>query len=351
VALVPAMGNAAVALAIGVFVAGVVQLVFQVPFLRRESQMPRPRLRVRPGSEDDRVGHESVGRMLRLMMPALFGTSVAQVNLLINTILASFLVTGSISWLYYADRLMEFPLGVFGIALGTAILPSLSEQHATRSRQSFSATLDWSLHWVALIAPAAAFALAVLSEPLMITLFQYGRFGPGDATMAARALVAFAAGLPAFVLIKVLAPGFYARQDTRTPVRAAVIAMVVNVVFAILLVFPLAHVGLALATSIAGAVNALVLFKILRREGVLSPGPDWPAFMSKIAVACVVMVMVLWYGAGEAGDWVRLGLFSRAWRLLFWVLTGMVAYGATILLLRINLRYLVYRNPATETTD
>ncbi|MDH3283036.1 MAG: murein biosynthesis integral membrane protein MurJ, partial [Gammaproteobacteria bacterium] len=248
---VPWLGNAALGLALGVLVAGFAQLAFQVPFLRRIDMLPTPRLA---------RGDEPAKRVFKLMMPAIFGASVTQINMLVNTILASFLVTGSVSWLYYSDRLMEFPLGVFGIALATVILPSLSKLHANGSPDGFSQLLDWSLRWTCLIGLPASVGLMVLAGPIMTTIFQYGATTAHDIEMASRSLVAFGFGLQGFALVKVLAPGFFARQDTRTPVRIAVIAVTVNIILSLLLVTVLAHVGLALAISIAAWVNAGLLF-------------------------------------------------------------------------------------------
>ena len=213
--LAPRMAEPVLALAWGVFLAGVVQLLFQIPFLRALRTLPRPRLK---------PAHEGVGRVFKLMLPAIFGVSVSQVNLLVNTLLASFLVTGSVSWLYYSDRIMEFPLGVFGIALATVILPSLSRKHAANSHEEFSHLLDWALRWVMLIGLPASVALVVLSGPMLATLFHHGAFNANDVRMSAQALMAFSVGLLAFILIKVLAPGFYARQDTKTPVHIGIVA-------------------------------------------------------------------------------------------------------------------------------
>ncbi len=329
--LVPAMDNGAVALAAGVFVAGVAQLLFQLPFLKREGLLPRPRWRRSAATQTPDA--EGVARVFKLMLPALFGTSVAQVNLLVNTLLASFLVTGSVSWLYYSDRLMEFPLGVFGIALATVILPNLSEKHANASMQAFSELLDWALRWVALIALPASVALMALAGPLIATLFQYGAFSAHDVVMASRSLVAFAVGLVGFVLVKVLANGFYARQDTRTPVRVAVVAMAVNIGLSLALVYFLAHVALALAPSIAALVNAAVLGRRLRRDGVYRPQPGWRIFLLRVVTASVAMGAVLVWGAGELSTWIAADAFGRAARLTLWVGAGMVVYFSCILAL------------------
>ena len=236
IGLAPMLEQPVIALAWGVLIGGMVQLGFQVPFLWRLKRLPRPRLRRQ---------HEGVRRIFRLMLPAVFGVSVTQINLLVDTLIASFLVTGSVSWLYYSDRLVEFPLGVFGVALATVILPSLSQRHAEGSAEVFSHTLDWALRWVMVIGAPAMLGLILLAGPMLTTLFQYGAFQDHDVTMASRSLMAYTVGLLGYILIKILAPGFYARQDTRTPVRIGIIAMVANIVLNIILVFPLAHAGLA----------------------------------------------------------------------------------------------------------
>ena len=255
-----------VALALGVLVAGFAQLLFQVPALAGVGLVPRPRWAPR---------HEGVRRIMLLMVPALFGVSVSQINLLLDTVLASLLPTGSVSWLYYSDRLTELPLGVFAIAIATVILPTLSGQRARADDPAFASTLAWAIRCVLLIAIPATVALAILAEPLLATLFQYGAFSEGDRTMAAASLRAYTLGLGAFMLVKVLAPGFYAREDMRTPVRIGIIAMVANMLLNAAFVFPLmwwlnlGHVGLALATSVAAWLNAMLLYRGLRRGAVL----------------------------------------------------------------------------------
>jgi putative peptidoglycan lipid II flippase len=226
----PLVEQPGMALAGGVFVAGLVQLAFQIPFLKRLKLLPRPRF--------DRA-HEGVRRIFHLMLPALFGSSVAQISLLLDTLIASFLVAGSVSWLYYSDRLMEFPLGIFGIALATVILPGLSQRHAAGERQAFSATLDWALRLVWLVATPAAVGLFLLAGPMLATLFQYGEFSEHDTRMAAWSLMAYAIGLMGFSLVKVLAPGYFARQNTRTPVRIGIVALGVNLGLNIAFVVPM----------------------------------------------------------------------------------------------------------------
>ncbi len=334
--LVPRMANAAVALGLGVLLAGAVQLAFQLPFLHICNRLPRPRLKAH-GSNDE-VGAQGVQQVFRLMLPAIFGMSIAQINLLINTLLASFLVTGSVSWLYYSDRLMEFPLGVFGIALATAILPTLSAQYTRAAEGAFADTLDWALRLVFLVTVPAA-ALAVLATPFMAVLFERGEFSPNDALMAARSLAAFALGLVPFALVKVLAPGFYARQDTKTPVRAGVVAMGVNALVAVALVFSLAHVGLALATSVAGVVNAALLYRYLVRDTGFTPSAGWGGFLARITLATLAMAVLLWYGRSEPQSWFDIPEFERVGRLAGLVLAGGGVYLAALYLLGIRVHH------------
>jgi len=319
------------ALAWGVFAAGLVQLGFQVPFLYRLGLLPRPRWGWRaPG----------VQKVLRLMVPALFGSSVAQLNLLLDTLLASFLVTGSVSWLYYSDRLVEFPLGVFGVALGTVILPSLSREHAAASPERFARTLDWALRWVLLIGLPATLGLAMLAEPLLITLFQYGEFGATDVHQASRSLVAYSVGLLPFMLIKILAPGFYARQDTATPVRVGVIAMVANMGFNLALIVPLQHVGLALATTLSAALNAGLLFYLLHRHGIYRPGAGWWGFLARVIGANLAMAATLYTTTAGLPVWLEAGLLMRVQDLALLVGLGAGVYGLAGLTLGIRPRHL-----------
>ena len=335
--LAPRMQEPVLALAWGVFIAGVVQLLFQIPFLRGLGMLPRPRLAWRQR-------HHGVTRVFKLMLPAIFGVSIAQINMLVNTLLASFLITGSVSWLYYSDRLMEFPLGVFGIALATVILPSLARRHANNSREEFSHLLDWGLRWVFLIAMPASVALVILSGPLLATFFHFGAFGAHDVRMSASALMAFAFGLLGFILIKVLAPGFYARQDTRTPMRIGVVSMGVNIVLSLLLVMPLKHVGLALAISLSAFVNAALLFLTLRRHDVYRPSPGWGLFLARVLLASAVMGAILVWGVGDLESWLQAPALERAYRLSIWVIAGAAAYLLTALAFGVRLAQLLLRS-------
>ncbi len=315
--IAPQLQQPVFGLAWGVFIGGVVQLLFQVPFLIRIRMLVWPR---------PRPSDEGVRRILRLMLPAIFGVSVAQINLLLDTLLASFLITGSISWLYYSDRIVEFPLGVFAIAIATVILPTLSRRHAGEEPEAFSQTLDWALRWVLVIGTPAMVGIALLAGPSLTTLFRYGAFSSSDVRMAQLSLVAYSLGLLGFMLIKVLAPGYFSRQDTRTPVRIGVIAMVCNMVMNLMLIFTLAHAGLALATSLAAFINAGLLYRGLRRDGVYTPSAGWGLFALRIVFANLVMGAVLWFGTAELSEWLAWSAATRAWQLAVLVLSGAGAY-------------------------
>ena len=308
----PAFAEPAFALAWGVAFAGLVQLLFQLPFLYRLDLVPRPRWDTR---------HPGVRRILWLMVPALFGVSVSQINLLLDTVLASFLPTGSVSWLYYSDRLTELPLGVFGIAIATVILPSLSADQSAARGERFALTLDWAVRSVLLVAVPATVALVVLAEPILVTLFQYGALSPQDVSMSAHSLRAYALGLCAYMLIKVLAPGFYARQDMVTPVsigiRAMLANMLLNVAFVIplMLYFNLGHVGLALATSVAAYLNAVLLWRGLLREAVYRFSPAWRAYALRLLSATLVMLAVLLSLVAPIEDWLSWGWLQRSLQL------------------------------------
>ena len=305
-------------LAWAVLAGGVLQLAFQVPFLARIGMLPRPAFAPRdPG----------VQRMLALMGPALLGVSAGQINLLLNTIFASRLQTGSVSWLYYADRLMEFPTGLLGAALGTILLPSLARAHAARSSDEYSGLLDWGLRLTFVLTVPAAAALAVLATPLIATLFLHGEFGARDLAMTRQALIAYAIGLLGLILVRILAPGFYGRQEVKTPVKIAFVAVaatqVMNVLFT--LVLPLAHAGLAAAIGLGACLNAALLYRALRAREIFRPLPGWGAFLLKVACAAVVMAVVLVFAAGPAEWWM-----DADWRVRAAALTGLVALGAVV---------------------
>lgn len=331
--LSPHMGpdREVVALAWGVLIAGIAQLTFQLPFLHRLKLLPG----VRPQMKD-----EGVRRILRLMLPAVFAVSVTQLNLLLDTVLASFLAVGSISWLYYSDRLMEFPLGVLGVALGTVILPRLSQKQAEASPEGFRRTMDWGLRATMVLGLPAALGLALLAGPMIATLFLSDVFTPEDVSMSRLSLMAYAAGLPAFILIKVLAPGYYARQDTRTPVRYAVIAMVANMLLNLALIFPLQHAGLALATSLSAYLNAAMLYRGLRQQGVYQPGEGWRRMWLALSTGLLGMAGLLWFIAPPLDYWLAADAWARAVALLVWIGAGAAVYFLSLGLLGLRPRHL-----------
>ena len=298
------------ALAWGVFIAGALQLLFQIPFLRKLKLLPKPAIKRE---------HEGVKQIKKLMLPAIIGSSVAQINLLLDTVIASFLVTGSVTWLYYSDRLLEFPLGVLGIAVATVILPALSKHHAQESIEEFNQTLNWAIQLVLLIALPACVGLFLLASPVLATLFQHGEFLASDTYMSSLSLMAYIIGLPAFILIKVLAPGFYARQDTKTPVRIGIIALVLNMVLNILFVVPLVmmdfeapHVGLALATSASAFINAYLLYRTLIKTGILQPLPGIGRLLTQIIFACIVMGAIILFITPDTATWTQWAILERA---------------------------------------
>ena len=317
------------ALAWAVFAGGVTQLALQLPFLARIGLLPRFRLNLRD---------EGVRRILRQMAPAVLGVSVAQVSLVINVIFASFLATGSVSWLYYADRLMEFPVGLLGVALGTILLPSLSRHFSTDSPRQYSELLDWGLRLTLLLAIPATVALALLSVPLVTTLFHYGAFGVDDVLATRRAVIAYSIGLVGLVMVKVLAPGFYARQDIKTPVRIAIATLALTQVMNFLFVWPLQHAGLALAIGLGACFNAALLFRGLRRRGIYMPQPGWPGFIFRLGVAVYLMAAALWLVSGSDASWMAMGGYTRAASLVWVVALGAATYFAALWLLGFRLR-------------
>lgn len=317
------------ALGWAVFIGGVLQLAIQIPALARIGMLPR----FSPVWRDP-----GVRRILTLMGPAVLGVSVSQISLLINTIFASFLPSGSVSWLYYADRLMEFPAGLLGAALGTILLPSLSRTHASGDAAEFSALLDWGLRLTLLLTLPAALALALLAVPLLATLFQHGAFTASDVLQTRQALVAYAVGLSGLILVKVLAPGFYARQDIRTPVKIALFTLVLTQLMNLAFIGWLKHAGLALSIGLASCANAALLWHGLHRRKAYIPQPGWGGFVLRLALALAVLGAVLWYGAGMDADWLTMHGLQRLQKLALLVAAGALAYFATLALLGFRLR-------------
>ncbi len=345
--LAPRLEEPILALGWGVLLGGLAQLAFQLPFLARLGLLPRPRLDWH---------HPGMRRILRRLGPVLLGVSVTQINLLLDTFLASFLTVGSISWLYYSDRLVEFPLGILGAALGTVILPRLAHQGrngggglgvdvdpgigsgAAAQADGFSRTLDWALRWVLLLGLPAAVGLVVLAEPLVATLFLSEEFSAGDARMAALSLMAYALGLPAFIAIKVLAPGYYAHQDARTPARHALMALGFNLVLSLAWMGPFGHAGLALATSLAAFLNAGLLLGGLVRKGAYRPASDWGSLLVRGLVAALVLGALLGWGLVGLDGWLAVTPGERLSRLFFWMLVGGVGYLLALLALGVRPR-------------
>ena len=320
------------ALAWGVLIAGVLQLTFQLPFLARIELLPTPRW----GAQ-----HEGVRKIGTLMLPAVFGASVSQINLLVDTLLASFLETGSLSWLYYSDRLLELPLALFGITIATVILPGLSREHAEASSEEFSLTLNWALKTVLVMGAPACAALVFLAEPLIATLFYQGEMTGRDVQMAGLSLAAYGVGLLGHMWVKVLAPGYFARQNTRTPVRFGVIAMVTNMVLNLVLIWQFRHAGLALATSLSAFLNAGLLFFGLRREGVLQLTPGWTLFMAQVVFSVAIMTGGLYFLAPGMEFWLQQDFFVRLIYMLLICCAGAVIYAAALLLTGVKFRELV----------
>lgn len=332
--LAPYFEEPLMALAWGVALAGLAQFLFQLPFLKKLGLIPRPRFSRQ---------HDGVSKIMKLMLPAIVGSSVAQINLLFDTLIASFLMAGSVSWLYYSDRLLEFPLGVLGIAVATVILPTLSRHHAQDSLHDFNQTLNWACRLVLIVAIPATVGLFILSAPVLSTLFQYGQFTVNDTTMASLSLMAYIFGLPAFILIKVLAPGFYARQNTRTPVRIGIIAMVANMFMNILFVVPLVmldykapHIGLALATSCSAYLNALLLYLGLRKSEAFQPSKGWARLFVQIIISVSCMTLLLIYITPSLPQWSEWSVLERITQLSFIIISAGLVYFAALALLGVR---------------
>lgn len=312
------------ALAFGVLAAGVAQLLFQVPFLYHRRLLVKPSI----GFHDP-----GVRRVLKLMLPALFGVSIAQINLMIDTMFASFLKVGSVSWLYYTDRLTDFPLGIFGAAIATVILPHLSRQNALHSVTQFSRAVDWGLRMLLLVGVPSAVALCIFSMPMIAGCFAYGKFDAIDVLQTQRSLITLGLGVPAFMMVKILASAFYARQDIKTPVKVGVYAMIVNSLLCAVFILPLAHAGLALASSLAAYVNCAALYILLRRKGFYTPTEGWGTFIIQLLIANVLMGFYLFYFMASVDDWLALRLLPRIGLLLAHLSVAMVIYIAVLLAL------------------
>lgn len=329
--LAPNMEQPEYGLAWGVFFGGLIQLLFQIPFLKKAGLLVRPQW----GWKDP-----GVTKIRKLMLPAIFGVSVSQINLLLDTLIASFLMTGSISWLYYSDRLLEFPLGLFGIAIATVILPALSSRHVDKSAQEFTKTLDWGIRMVLILGVPAMAGLFFLAEPMLMVLFMHGAFSPEDARMASYSLMAYSAGLLSFMLVKVFATGFYSRQDTKRPVKFGIIAMVANMVFNIALAIPFSYVGLAMATAASAAINAGLLGFTLHKEGVLKAQPGTWRFIIQVIIATAVMVAAIKWFSPAIEAWRTTSVIERPWLLAQVIGLGAAAYLLTLLVTGLRPRHI-----------
>lgn len=337
-AVEPYLAHPIYALAGAVLVAGVLQLAIQLPALARVRMLVRPALG---------FFHDGVRHVFRLMVPIMFGASITQINLLVDTVIASFLAGGSVSWLYYSDRLMEFPLGVFAIALGTVILPGLAQHHARGETGRYSAMLDRALRLTVVAMPAAAVGLLALAGPIVATIFGYHRFDRHDVFMASASLMAYAVGLTGFALVKVLAPAYFARQETRTPVRIGIVAVGVNLVLNLAVVLPWAfsggmapHAGLALSTSLAALVNGGLLLRGLRRRGIYVPVAGWGLLLARVFAAVVAMGAAVWFSAGGTAAWTHWSAWERAWHLALLLVEGVAVYAAVLVMLGLRPRHL-----------
>lgn len=330
--LAPQFEQPAFALAWGVFIGGIVQLLFQLPFLWQAGCLVRPRW----GWD-----HPEVSKVRRLMIPALFGVSVSQINLLLDTFIASFLGTGPISWLYYSDRLLEFPLGLFGIAIATVILPALSRDHVSQNRQQFAQNMDWAVRMVCFLGIPAATGLFVLAQPILMVIFQRGAFTVETSLMASYSLMAYSFGLLSFMLVKVLAPGFFSRQDMKTPVKFGIIAMAANMVFNLILVFPFDYVGLAMATSMSAALNAGMLYWALHKQGVFKLSAASLLFVLKVVLSALCMaVFMFWQSSLE---WSQYSEIERIFELGRQITLAAIVFVTSAFILGIRFKDFIHK--------
>ncbi|HBH7886545.1 TPA: murein biosynthesis integral membrane protein MurJ [Vibrio parahaemolyticus] len=325
----PQMSQPEIGLAIGVFLGGLVQFLFQIPFLIKAGVMVKPKWGWRdPG----------VVKIRTLMIPALFGVSVSQINLLFDTFIASFLQTGSISWLYYSDRLLEFPLGLFGIAIATVILPALSRKHVDSQSEGFAHTMDWGVRMVTLLGIPAMLGLMALAKPMLMVLFMRGEFSPQDVHQASLSLLAYASGLLNFMLIKVLAPGYYSRQDTKTPVKYGIIAMVTNMVFNAIFAYFYGYVGLAIATALSAFVNMALLYRGLHIAGVYQITKRTVFFIIRLVVAGAAMVAAILWQLEDMSVWLEWSFAHRSGMLGMLIGLGAAVYLAVLFLAGVRLK-------------
>ncbi|EIJ70473.1 murein biosynthesis integral membrane protein MurJ [Pasteurella bettyae] len=337
--LAPRMENPDMALAIGIFIGGLLQFLFQLPFLKKAGLLVRPRWA---------WNDEGVKKIRTLMIPALFGVSVSQINLLLDTFIASFLMTGSISWLYYSDRLLEFPLGLFGIAISTVILPTLSRHHvnrsddAVKSSEDFRSTMDWGVRMILLLGVPATIGIAVLAQPMLLVLFMRGQFALADVQATSYALWSINVGLLSFMLIKILANGYYARQDTKTPVKIGIIAMISNMGFN-LLAIPFSYVGLAIASAMSATLNAYLLYRGLSQAGVYRFSKQSAVFFVKILISALVMGGVLWHYTPAIETWQAMTMFKRIHWLAWLMFLAAMVYFPMLVIMGVRKHHLLAR--------
>ncbi len=317
------------ALAWAVTVGGVLQLAYQLPYLKKIGMLVLPRINFRDSGSL---------RVVKLMGPAILGVSVSQISLIINTIFASFLVSGSVSWMYYADRLMEFPAGVLGVALGTILLPSLAKTYSSGDHEGYNRLMDWGLRLCFLLALPCSVALGILAKPLVVSLFQYGNFTAFDTLMTQRALVAYSIGLLGLIAVKVLAPGFYSRQNIKTPVKIAIVTIIITQLMNLAFIGPLKHAGLSLSIGLAACLNAALLYWQLRKQDIFRPHPGWGMFLARLLVAVLVMSGVLVGMLVLLPAWDTGSMFYRLSRLMLVVIVGAGSYFATLMLLGFKLK-------------
>lgn len=325
--LSPYFDNPGFALAWGVFIGGCIQLLFQLPFLYRAGVLVRPQW----GWSDPKVA-----KIRKLMLPALFGVSIGQINLLFDTIIASFLMTSSVSWLYYSDRLLEFPLGLFGIAIATVILPNLSKHHVAEDKSSFASNIDWAVKMVCILGIPAASGLFILAEPMLLTIFQRGAFTVNDATMASYSLMAYSCGLLSFMLVKVLAPGFFSRQDMKTPVKIGIWCMVSNMVFNVVFAIPYGYVGLAMATALSASMNAALLYYTLRKIDVYRGSAQTFYLILKVILAAALMIGLVGVLNPSISEWIEFDLATKIVTLAKLILAAAVTYAISLLVLGVR---------------
>ena len=336
--LAPQLDSPDLALAIGIFLGGLLQFLFQIPFLKKAGLLVKPKW----------AWHdEGVKKIRTLMIPALFGVSVSQINLLLDTFIASFLMTGSISWLYYSDRLLEFPLGLFGIAISTVILPTLARQHVNKadnpqSVEDFRRTMDWGVRMILLLGVPAMIGIAILAEPMLLTLFMRGEFRLNDVQAAALSLWAFNSGLLSFMLIKILANGYYARQDTKTPVKIGIIAMISNMGFNIL-AFWFGYVGLAIASAMSATLNAFLLYRGLAKADVYHFSRQSAVFFVKVFIAALIMGGLVWHFSPDLTSWNAMSFLKRVHWLAWLITIAAVSYLGSLLVLGIRKEHLLAR--------